>query len=273
MPWIEFHNKKIFYRLIGKGNPVLLVHGFAEDGNVWNKQINALKENNFLIIPDLPGSGSSQMLDGNASIEDYAEVLKAIADEVLLKNSEENKYRFSLIGHSMGGYITLAFSEKYPQLLTSFGLFHSSAYADSPEKVAIRKKGIEFILKNGTEAFVKTSVPNLFCEETKKEKPELITELLDIAKTISPEALIQYYGAMITRPDRSSVLKTFANPVLFIAGKSDTAIPLQAALEQCSIPSISIVHVLQRSGHMGMWEEVELSDSFLNSFLKYVEEK
>ena len=111
----------------------------------------------------------------------------------------------------MGGYITLAFAEKYPGLLSSFGLFHSSAFADSEEKIATRRKGIEFIRKNGTRAFVKTSVPNLFCEETKKEKPELINQLLDIANTIPPEALIQYYEAMIERPDRTSVLKSFRN--------------------------------------------------------------
>lgn len=267
MPYIQFQNKKIFYRIEGKGKPVLLVHGFAEDGNIWNQQIDALKESNLLIIPDLPGSGLSEMLDGKASIEDYAEVIKVLADEVITKKGEQNDYGFSLIGHSMGGYITLAFAEKYPELLNSFGLFHSSAFADSEEKVSMRKKGIEFIRKNGTEAFVKTSVPNLFSEETKKEKPELITQLLDIAKTISPGALIQYYEAMIARPDTTSVLNTFTKPVLFIAGKFDTAVPLQASLEQCSIPSISTVHILQHSGHMGMWEEVTLSNSFLSDFL------
>ncbi|HSN10007.1 MAG TPA: alpha/beta fold hydrolase, partial [Hanamia sp.] len=108
MPYIEFKNKKIFYRLEGKGTPVLLVHGFAEDGNIWNQQIDALKEDNLLIIPDLPGSGSSEMLDEKASIEDYAEVIKALADEIIEKKSEQNDSRFSLIGHSMGGYIALA---------------------------------------------------------------------------------------------------------------------------------------------------------------------
>ena len=267
MPYIKFKNKKIFYRLEGKGKPVVLIHGFAEDGNVWNEQIDSLKENCLLVIPDLPGSGSSEMLDGKASIEDYAEFIKVLADEIIAKKSEQNNSGFSLIGHSMGGYITLAFAEKYPELLNSFGLFHSSAYADSEEKVATRKKAIDFISKNGTEAFLKTSVPNLFCEETKKEKPELITQLLNIAKTISPGALVQYYEAMIARPDRTSVLKTFTKPVLFIAGKFDTAVPLQVSLEQFSMPSISIVHILRHSGHMGMWEEIELSNSYLSNFL------
>jgi pimeloyl-ACP methyl ester carboxylesterase len=265
MPYIEFKNKKMFYRLEGKGKPVVLIHGFAEDGNVWNEQIDALKENYLLVIPDLPGSGSSEMLEGTATIENYAEVVKAMIAEVIL---QKNDHQFSLIGHSMGGYITLAFAEKYPELLNSFGLFHSSAYADSEEKITTRKKAIDFIGKNGTEAFLKTSVPNLFSEETKKEKPELITHLLDIAKTISPQALIQYYEAMIARPDRTSVLKHFPKPILLIAGEFDTAVPLHTSLEQFSIPAISTVHILQHSGHMGMWEEVTLSNSFLTDFLR-----
>ena len=266
MPYINFQNKKIFYRVEGKGKPVLLLHGFGEDGNIWNKQINALKENNLLIIPGLPGSGQSEMLDGKATIEDYADVVKAIADDAIFKKEIGNQ--FCLIGHSMGGYITLAFAEKYPSLLNSFGLFHSSAFADSDEKIAVRKKAISFIKENGTEAFLKTMIPNLFSEETKKSRPELAEQLFNISKNISPEALIQYYHAMIKRPDRVSVLKSFSNPVLFIIGKDDTVIPLQSSLEQCHIPAISTIHILQHSGHEGMWEEENSSNEFLKDFLQ-----
>lgn len=268
MATLQFQNKKLFYRTEGKGKPVMLVHGFGEDGNVWNEQIDALKENNLLIIPDLPGSGNSEMLDGEVLIKDYADALKALADEVILKNEEGNPGQFSLIGHSMGGYITMAFAEKYPGLLSSFGLFHSSAFADSNEKIETRKKAIDFITKNGAEAFIKTIAPNLFGDKSKKEEPGLVTKLIDIAKPISPEALIQYYHAMIARPDRTFVLKTFERPVLLIAGKSDSVIPLETSLEQFKMPSISSVHILQNSGHMGMWEETKLSNSILKDFLK-----
>lgn len=262
MPTFQFQNKKIFYRTEGKGKPVMLVHGFAENGNIWNKQIDSLKENNLLIVPDLPGSGDSEMLDGEVLIKDYAEVLKAIADREF-KNNE----KFSLIGHSMGGYITLAFAEKYPALLNSLGLFHSSAFADNEEKILTRKKGIDFIKKNGTEPFLKTSIPNLFYEETRKENPEIIGQLFNLTKNIAAEALIQYYEAMIHRPDRTFVLKTFERPVLFIIGKYDASVPLKASLQQCHLPDLSVVHILQKSAHMGMWEEKELSNSYLNDFL------
>ena len=117
------------------------------------------------------------------------------------------------------------------------------------------------------ELFLNTSIPNLFSEQTKQEKQELTGQLFDLAKNISPEALIQYYEAMIRRPDRTAVLKAFEKPVLFIIGKFDAAVPLDVSLQQCHLPPISIVHILQQSAHMGMWEEEQLSNSFLKKFL------
>lgn len=267
MPYILFQDKKIFYRIEGKGRPVLLLHGFAENGNIWNEQVNLLKENYCVIIPDLPGSGQSEMLEGACTLNDYAEVIKTIADEIIFQNKRENQSQFSLIGHSMGGYITLAFAEKYPGLLNSFGLFHSSAYADDEQKIAAREKGIDFIKKNGVEAFLKISIPDLFSEETRKEQPELITRLFNMAKDILPDVLIQYYRAMILRPDRTLVLKNFLNPVLFIIGEYDTAAPFIPSLQQCHLPSISSVYILQHSGHVGMWEEGKSASLHVKEFL------
>jgi pimeloyl-ACP methyl ester carboxylesterase len=266
MKQIIFGKKKIFYRAQGKGKPVILLHGFAEDGRVWDYQLKQLKEKFFVIVPDLPGSGSSEMLHGKIFIEDYADVIKAIADAELIN---KNQNQFTLIGHSMGGYITLAFAEKYPGLLNGFGLFHSTAYADDEAKKEARKKGIEFITNNGVVSFLKTTTPNLFSERTKKRKPKLIENLIDLSKNFSAEALIQYYKAMIERPDHTAVLKSFEKPVLFIIGKNDNAVPLKASLQQCHIPSISHIRILERSGHMGMREEKKATTEFLLKFLLY----
>lgn len=264
MPYIIFQNKKIFYRTEGAGKNVVLLHGFGEDGNIWNRQIEKLKQNYRVIVPDLPGSGQSEMLEGKCSLSDYAEVVKAIADKEIIKIE---KTTFSLIGHSMGGYITLAFAEKYPLLLNSFGFFHSTAFADDEQKIEARKKGIDFISKNGAAAFLKTSIRNLFSEKSKKDTPMFVEELFNIAKKISSKALIQYYEAMITRPDRTVVLQSFLKPILFIIGANDTAVPLQISLQQCHIPAISSIHILKNSGHIGMWEEEKLSTSYLENFL------
>ncbi len=265
MKHIIFRNKKIFYKAAGKGMPVILLHGFAETSDVWNYQFEKLKEDFFVIIPNLPGSGKSEMLEGEVFIEDYADVIKAIAD---IEVNNNKSALFTLVGHSMGGYITLALAEKYPKLLNAFGLFHSSAFADDTSKIEARKKGIEFIKNNGVESFVKTTTPNLFSEKTKNKNPKLIENLTHLAKDFSADALIQYYYAMMERPDRISVLKSFKKPVLFIIGKDDNAVPLKASLEQCHLPSVSYIEILQNSGHMGMWEEKNKANQSLLNFLK-----
>ena len=265
---IQHKNKSIHYRVFGKGRPVLLIHGFAEDGNIWNELIKDLQNNFLLIVPDLPGSGKSEMLEGNISIEDYADVIKEILNIETSKVSPKggDLEGAVLIGHSMGGYITLAFAEKYPELLNSFGLFHSSVFADDEEKKQTRRKAIEFIKANGSYAFLRTSIPNLFAgKQHLKEMEDLIKE----GKNFTPEALIQYYHAMINRPDRTEVLKTFSKPVLFVIGEKDNAVPMQAALQQCHLPAISHVHILD-SGHMGMIEETSKALMAIESFLQNI---
>ena len=270
MKEITFQEKQIFYRTEGNGQPLILLHGFAEDGNIWNFQVEKLKENFYVIVPDLPGSGQSEMLEGDISIEDYAEVIKAIADKEIIqaRKNKERKNLLTLIGHSMGGYISLAFAEKYPELLNAFGLFHSTAYADDLAKKATRRKGIEFIRKNDVSTFIKSTTPNLFSEKTKKENPDVVETVITQYKNFSGEALIQYYEAMIRRPDRTSVLRSFRKPVLFIIGRQDTAVPLQSSLEQCYLPAVSYLHILKNSGHMGMLEDENAATAFLLNFLK-----
>ena len=150
--FILYQNKKILYRISGTGKPVILIHGFGEDGNVWNNQVEFFKDNlsasktGFqLIVPDLPGTGQSAMID-DMSMEGMAEVIHSIIHE-------ENIDSCPVIGHSMGGYILLALMEKYWNHVSAFGLFHSSSFADSEEKIATRRKGIEFIEQNGAAPF------------------------------------------------------------------------------------------------------------------------
>ena len=97
MKQLVFQNKKIFYRTEGKGKPVMLLHGFAEDGNIWNYQLEKLQEKFYVIVPDLPGSGKSEMLEGEISIEDYAEVIKAIADVEITRNEKDENVKAKFI--------------------------------------------------------------------------------------------------------------------------------------------------------------------------------
>lgn len=259
---ITYQSSKIFYRTIGKGRPVVLIHGFAEDGDIWKNQIDFLQGYFQLIIPDLPGSGKSEMIN-DMSIEGMAEVIKA----TLL---EEKIETCSLAGHSMGGYISLAFAEKYPQLISSIALVHSTAFADGEEKKANRLKSIEFVKKNGAFEFLKAVITDLFTEKWYTNNRLFVEDLIEKSKNFSDEAIIAYYQAMINRPDRTAILKSTNKPVLFIIGEQDKAVPFQQSLQQCYLPARSTIHILRSSTHMGMWEEpgkvntglIEINNSF-----------
>jgi pimeloyl-ACP methyl ester carboxylesterase len=250
-----YQSSKIFYRTVGAGKPVVLIHGFAEDGEVWKNQIEFLKDYFFLIIPDLPGSGQSELIK-DMSIEGMAEVIKAI----LLNEETET---CSMAGHSMGGYITLAFAEKYPEMVTSAGLVHSSAFADSEEKKANRLKSIEFVKKNGAYEFLKAVIFDLFSETWAAANPETIERQVEKSKNFTDEAIIAYYQAMVNRPDRTHVLKNFPKPILFIIGEHDKAIPFEQSMQQCYLPNLSYIHILRNSAHMGMLEEADLVNNAL----------
>jgi len=266
---ITFQDTAIFYHTVGEGKTVVLIHGFGEDSDIWDYQVDFLKDHFHLILPDIPGSGQSEIVP-NANIETYAEIIKAILDNerttAFLKDSES----VTMIGHSMGGYITLAFAEKYPEQLDSFGLFHSTAFADSEEKKQVRSKAIDFINEKGSNVFLKTSTPGLFTKAFAEKYPERINELIEKGKKFSAEALVQYYKAMIARPDRTEVLKTFSHPILFIIGEHDMAIPLESSLQQCYLPVQSDVNLLEKSAHMGMWEETEKCNQILSQFLQFL---
>lgn len=258
--------KKIFYRVTGTGKPVVLLHGFGEDGEIWNHQVAFLKDQFQLIVPDLPGSGQSEM-SPDMSIEGMAETVNTLLDKELGAHEEGHSQKVTLIGHSMGGYIVLAFAEKYAGRLNAWGLFHSTAWADSEEKKATRQKGIAFIREHGAFEFLKTATPNLFSQQTRDERPELIDEQISGLSNFSATALVKYYESMMQRPDRSSILKKSGVPVLFIMGKYDTAVPLEDALQQCHLPGKSYIHILHESGHMGMLEETGKSNRILKQFL------
>lgn len=263
---IIYQQAIVKYSVAGSGKTVVLIHGFGEDGTIWQSQIDFLKPHFRVIVPDIPGSGQSAFIPG-ANIETYAEIIKLIIDNEAQSFPLQEAEELTIIGHSMGGYITMAFAEKYPQYLNSFGLFHSSAFADTDEKKEARRKAVEFIKKKGGYTFLKLTMPTLFAKTFTEEYPEKISALIEKGKSFTNATLIQYYEAMINRPDRTAVLQNFNNPILFIMGEHDQAIPLQSGLQQCYLPVQSNVNILKRSAHMGMLEEKDKANNLLFNFI------
>ena len=253
-------NLSLFYRIAGEGETVILIHGFAEDGSVWDGLPVELSREYKVIIPDLAGSGRSTGIMDNISMESMAGHINMILEK-------ENVGSCFMIGHSMGGYITLAFAEQYPQKLKGLGLFHSSAFADGDEKKAARNKNIEFIKKHGSAKFIEQAIPNLFSDYTKEKSPHLIDEMIGTYSNFSAISLVAYTEAMRDRKDRTEVLKNFQQPVLLIIGEFDTAIPIEQSMKLVKLADFTYIYIGARSGHMGMLEEPEFCLKAIRDFL------
>ena len=257
------------YRVYGKGPACLFIHGFAEDGQVWDTQVRELSNDFLCLVIDMPGCGGS--MDAIAAhpgmtMDDAVRLVLEVIDR-------EQIEEITLIGHSMGGYITLAFAEKYPERLNGLGLIHSTAFADSEEKRETRRRSVIFMRKHGTRLFLEQLYPNLYGESFREQQPEEIQRQILGSTAFSPETLIGYYEMMMARPDRTDVLRQFEKPVLFIMGAEDKTVHLSESLAQCHLPAQSHVHVLDGAVHMGMKEEPEKTTSIIREFLSYLNGK
>lgn len=244
---------------------IMLIHGFAEDSRVWDAIAPGLKDMGRLLIPDLPGSGRSTLPGVEISIDTLAESCIDLLDR-------EDIDRCIFIGHSMGGYVTLAIAEHYPERVLAFGLFHSTAYPDTEEKRANRRKSIEFIRQHGAAPYIRQSTPNLFAAATREHRPELVEETINKYSGFSADALAAYLEAMAQRPDRTSVLRDTKEPILFIIGQNDNVVPITQSLEQSHMPRLSHIHILPAAGHMGMLEEPGEAAAAIRSFIKFIQQ-
>ena len=259
----RYQDKHQSYLVEGQGTVVVLLHGFGEDETVW-KSCMELSQTCKLIVPQLPGTGESEIIE-DMSMEGMASCVKCLLE--IENNASEPVI---ILGHSMGGYITLAFAEKYPALVAGIGLVHSTAFADGEEKKANREKGIQFIRDNGAAAFLKTTIPNLYGAQIKKQSPEKVEQHIERGQRFRDEALVAYYRAMLIRPDRTTVLKETTVPVLFLLGREDTAVPLAEGLRQCHLPKLSYIHIHETAGHMGMVEAPEDTALVFKKFISLV---
>lgn len=263
MEQLTFQKKQIAFYRSGEGEetPVVLLHGFCEDSRVWDEWLDFLPQRSYLRI-DLPGFGNSELPE-NLTIESMAEAVNAVLEHLNIK-------KCILTGHSMGGYVSLAFAEKYGQKLTSLCMFHSHPFADADDKKANRLKSVEFIKKNGHILYVRQMIPQLFAYDYSKGYQMEVNRLIHNAIHYSPEAIIAALDAMRIRPDRSEILKKIACPVLFIIGKHDNAVPLELSMAMAHLPKIADIHVFPTVGHMGMFsaqrETAKTFKEFLQTF-------
>jgi pimeloyl-ACP methyl ester carboxylesterase len=247
---------KISFSVRGSGFPVILLHGFPFNQNIWSTFAEQLSPYGKIYTPDLPGLGKSEILSDKFSIQDVADALVAWAG---IRGIE----RCTVIGHSLGGYVALAMARRQPSLCESFGLFHSTALPDSQEKKESRTKSVGFIEKNGAEAFTANFIEPLFIDHNNPAIPFV----RDIAKQASAQAVIAYTLAMRDRPGHEELLKEFPRPILFLAGEKDQGIPVDSIHKQAALCQKPEIRTLKSSAHMGMFEEPKESLSVIGDFI------
>ncbi len=260
---------KLFFSESGRANggiPLVLLHGFCESHKVWKRFEQELGTQFHVLCPDLPGFGQSPLPAGELNME-------TVADDLYNWLQEQEIEKLILVGHSLGGYAGLAFLEKHANMVAGFGMFNSTAYADTEEKKRTRENVIAFVEKHGVEKYISSFVPPLFSPKKRESLQKEINELIAIGCSTPKESVIAYARAMQQRKDRLQALQHFKKPILYIAGEEDTSVTLEDSKKQVLALSNYEIHVLKESGHMGMYEKPEESMEVIRNFIKYVEDK
>lgn len=245
MAFINSAGIDIYYERKGNGeNTLIFLHGYAENSRIW-KYVN--EDTPFhSITMDFPGFGNSEF-HPDISMETLAIHLR----NLILTLQVENPI---LVGHSMGGYVALAYANEYPEEVKAIGLLNSYAYADSSERRKERNKSIQFLRKYGTERYIPQLYDSLFYQKDSYIK-KTIQHMIDLHAHIPAEVWIAYLEAMRDRNDRLDFIRNYDKPFLFLVGKHDKLIPLDKQLSQAAYAPVSELILMDKSGHMSHFEE------------------
>ena len=259
---IKYNDTKISYSDTGEGFPIVLLHGYLESLLVWENFSKKLKTTNRVISIDLPGHGNSES-------QSNIHTMKYMADSVNKVLEHLNVKECLMIGHSMGGYVTMEFLNNYPEKLKAICLFHSTPYADSEEKKQVRSRLIEAIEAGKHVSLAKEHVEKTFAPENLEKFVEQIGFLKIIAINTKPNGNIAALKGMKERKDFSTLLEQIKIPSLWIFGKRDNFIDIDI-LKKIKLNNTK-VSILNNSGHQGYIEEEEKSYEIIKEFLKEIQ--
>ena len=239
-------------------NHLVLLHGFMENLFIWDEMEVELLKNFKLVKIDLPGHGKSAVFSEIHTMEMMAEKVKEVIDFLKID-------QFHLLGHSMGGYVSLAFAEKFPEKLKSLTLFFSTYFADDDEKKQQREKSLR-IIKENFKTYVNAGIPNLFSENEREILQEKITLAKEIALSTNNDGVLAAVKGMIKRTDKSKVLENFEGKILVICGKHDSAVNSEKTIQNLPDKKNVKSYVLD-CGHNGHWEIPAICSAIINEEL------
>nr|WP_315147754.1 alpha/beta hydrolase [uncultured Flavobacterium sp.] len=257
MNQILYKNTKISYSDTGKGNAIVLLHGFLENQTMWQDLVPALSKKFRVITLDLLGHGESGCLGYVHSMEDNAAVVRTVLSKVGIRKA-------IFVGHSMGGYVALAYAEMYPDKVKGLVLMNSTSKADSEEKKANRDRAIKAVKKDYT-TFIRLSISNLFSEENREKMLDDIEKVKTEALKTPLQGVVASLEGMKIRKDREVLLHLTPYPKMLILGKKDPVLNYEDSLNQIEKTTVKLITF--PDGHMSHIENRdELKDVLLGIF-------
>jgi pimeloyl-ACP methyl ester carboxylesterase len=256
-----FGNGKIHYTESGNGTVIVLLHGYLESSEVWNSFMEKLAKEFRIISIDLPGHGLSDVYNETHTMEFMSTVVKELLDSLNIK-------KVFLTGHSLGGYVALAFLELYPEYLSGYCLFHSQPFADAPPALEKRRREIEIVRMGKKNLMYPDNVIRMFAPSNLETFSDALQKSKDIASGISGEGIIAVLNGMMIRPSRQSLMEEGRVACLWILGSMDNYIPCDLIQSKVKLPSNAKVLVLKNSGHLGFVEEEDKAVTVISDFVK-----
>ncbi len=242
-----FNQIPIHYTIKGEGPCIVLLHGFLLSSSIWVDLAPNLSKKNKVITIDLPGHGKSGCISEIHTMELMAEVVNYIL-------VENNILKASLIGHSMGGYIALAFTEKYKTKVKTLVLLNSTTLPDSPERKINRDRAIR-VIQNNSQVFIKMAIKSLFPENKQNKFTSEIDLFIKEALGFPRKGIIAAINGMKIRKDRTAILKSFKGDKYMICGEDDLIIPFSEVKEVAIKSKTNLKSV--KSGHMSVNENID----------------
>lgn len=258
-----FRGGNINYSDSGTGNVVVLLHGYLESSEVWNGFSEKLALHFRIISIDLPGHGLSSVYGETHTMEFMAAAVKELLDILKIKI-------IFLTGHSLGGYVALAFLELFPEYLSGYCLFHSQPFSDLPETVKKRIREISIVRAGKKDLMYPDNVTRMFATSNLEKFSEALKRSKDIASGIPGEGIIAVLNGMMIRSSRISVMEEGRVPCLWILGSMDNYIPCDLIQAKVKLPASAVVVVLKNSGHIGFIEEEDLSVEAVTEFVEKI---
>ncbi len=252
------------YTEAGQGSPVVLLHGFPFNRSLWSEQLEALRARHRVVTPDLRGHGETDVTNEPATMEEMAQDVAALLDELHIK-------RAVIGGLSMGGYVALAFQRRFSYRVRALVLADTRSTPDTDEARRAREASAQKALGEGMEAIADAMLPKLFSPATLASKPDVVARVRRMMTTTKPEGAAAALRGMAVRRDQTEMLARVLAPALIIVGSEDAITPpSDAELLHREIRG-SRLERLEGAGHVSNLESPEAFNRALTDFLSALE--